>query len=126
MVRCRYEIAEPASQLEVVARQLVSDDFDVAPDGRIYLATHFMNSVVQLDPAGTRATIAGPAQGVVGSTSVAIDPLDPNALLVTTTGGMKGPANRGTQPARLVRLRLDHTVSTVPASHIERFQSGAN
>jgi len=49
-------------------------------------ATHFLNTVVQLDPDGTRTTIGGRAQGIVGSTSVAIDPRHPGALLVTTTG----------------------------------------
>jgi len=73
LVRCRYNVAEPASPLETVAERLVADDFDVASDGRIYLATHFLNTVVQLDPDGMRTTIAGRAQGIVGSTSVAID-----------------------------------------------------
>ena len=59
--------------METVAERLVADDFDVASDGRIYLATHFLNTVVQLDPDGMRTTIAGRAQGIVGSTSVAID-----------------------------------------------------
>src|SRR5947209_2839071 len=77
LVRCRYDVAEPASQLETVAEQLVADDFDVRSDGRIYLATHFLNTVVRLDPDGTRTTIAGHTQGIVGSTSVALDPSDP-------------------------------------------------
>ncbi len=107
LLRCRYDVAGQASQLETVAEHLVADDFDVASDGRIYVATHFLNTVVQVDPDGTRTTIAGSAQGIVGSTSVAIDPRYPGVLLVTTTGGMKGPGNPGDEPARLVRLHLD-------------------
>ena len=85
----------------------MADDFDVASDGRFYLATQFLNTVVQLDPDGTRTTIGGRVQGIVGSTSVAIDPRDPGAPLVTTTGGMKGPRNAGDEPARLVRPHID-------------------
>jgi sugar lactone lactonase YvrE len=54
LVPCRYDVAEPASQLETVADQLVADDFDVRSDGHIYLATHFLNRVMQLDPDGMR------------------------------------------------------------------------
>jgi hypothetical protein len=80
LLRCPLDVAEPASQLQTIARQLVADDFDVAADGRIYLATHFLHTVVQLGPDGTRTTIAGRAQGVVGSSSVAVDLRDPNLL----------------------------------------------
>jgi hypothetical protein len=54
------------------------------------------------DPDGGRADIARPEQEIVGSTSVAVDPRDPNVLYVTTTGGNDGraPPRRRTGPAR--------------------------
>jgi sugar lactone lactonase YvrE len=91
---------------ELVAERLAADDFAVHPSGRIYLATHFRNSVLELSPDGTRADIAGPEQGATGSTAVAVDPRDPSNLFVTTTGGMKGLSDTDCGPARLLRLRL--------------------
>jgi hypothetical protein len=98
--------ADPAARLEVVAERLVSDDFDIHPDGRIYLATHFLHSVLRLDQDGSRADIAGLNQGVAGSTSAAVDPRDPDVLYVTTTGGMNGLDLHSGEPGRLLRLRL--------------------
>lgn len=104
----RYPLtsADPAADLDVIARHLVSDDFDIASDGHVYLATHFHNTVVRLDPAGGRTTIAGPDQYILGSTAVAFDPDRPHTLYVTTTGGMTGIRQPGPQPARLIRLTL--------------------
>lgn len=93
-------------EVTVVAENLTADDFAVHPDGRIFLATHHGNSVLQLHPDGRRVELAGPAQGLMGSTAVALDPGDPDVLYVTTTGGMRGLRDRTAQPARLVRLRL--------------------
>lgn len=91
----------------VVAENLTVDDFVVHPDGRIFLATHHGNSVLQLDADGRRrAEFAGPTQGLMGSTAVALDPGDPDVLYVTTTGGMRGLHDRNARPARLVRLRF--------------------
>ena len=91
--------------LEVVAERLFADDLDLDPDGRIYLATHTYHSVLRLDPDGHREDIAGHAQGIAGSTSVAFDPRDPASLYVTTTGGMLSPPGGELEPARLIRLR---------------------
>lgn len=107
VARCPVDSTDPAADLETVATHLISDDFDVAADGRAYLATHFLDTVVALDPNGDRTTIAGREQHIVGSTSVAIDPRRPTDLLVTTTGGMNGVAQPGAELARLVRLHLD-------------------
>ena len=92
--------------LEVVAENLTADDFAVHLDGRIFLATHHGNSVVELTPDGGRTELAGREQGMAGSTAVALDPHDPGVLCVTTTGGMRGLRDRAGEPARLVRLRL--------------------
>jgi hypothetical protein len=102
LLRCSTEQRDVA----VVAEDLAADDFVVHPDGRIFLATHHGNSVLQLAPDGSRAELAGRAQGVAGSTAVALDPDNPDVLYVTATGGMRGLRDRGGQPARLVRLRL--------------------
>ena len=114
VARCPVDSTDPAADLETIATHLVADDFDVAADGRAYLATHFHDSVLALDPDGDRTTIAGPQQHIVGSTSVAIDPRTPSDLLVSTTGGMKGVTKPGPEPARLVRLHLDRPD---PAAH---------
>jgi hypothetical protein len=106
LMRCPVDSDDPGAGLEVVAERLAADDFAVHPGGRIYLATHYLNSVLQLDPDGARVDIAGPEQGATGSTAVAVDPGDPQLLYVTTTGGMIGLDDTGAEPARLLRLRL--------------------
>ncbi|GAB3899381.1 hypothetical protein GCM10029964_085240 [Kibdelosporangium lantanae] len=102
LLRCSLAQRDPG----VVAENLTADDFAMHPDGRIFLATHHGNSVVELDPDGRRAELAGREQGMAGSTAVATDPNAPDVLYVTTTGGMRGPRDRDGEPARLVRLRL--------------------
>ncbi|MEV5716812.1 hypothetical protein AB0L41_23190 [Amycolatopsis mediterranei] len=106
VVRWPADSGNPADQLEIVAERLSADDFAVHPDGRIYFATHYGNSVLRVDPGGSRTDIAGPEQGATGSTAVAVDPHDPQTLFVTTTGGMIGLDNPDAEPARLLRLRL--------------------
>lgn len=103
LLRCRLARRE----LEVVAENLLSDDFAVHPNGGIFLATHHGNSVVELSPDGSRAELAGREQGMTGSTAVALDPEAPDILYATTTGGMRGLHDHEGEPARLVRLRLD-------------------
>jgi hypothetical protein len=98
---------DPAGELEVVAEQVGADDFAIDPSGRIYLATNVRHTVLRLDPDGYREDIAGLEQGVAGATSAALDPRDPTALYVTSTGGMLNPPAGGVQPGRLVRLTLD-------------------
>jgi len=98
---------DPAGELEVVAEHLGADDFAIDPSGRIYLATNVRHTVLRLDPDGHREDIAGLEQGVAGATSAALDPRDPTALYVTSTGGMLNPPAGGVQPGRLVRLTLD-------------------
>jgi hypothetical protein len=95
-----------APEPEIVAEHLVADDLDIDQDGRVYLATHYLNSVLRLDPDGTRTNIAGPDQGIVGSTSVLIDRRASGALYATTTGGMLGLDQNDGTPARLVRITI--------------------
>ncbi len=105
LLRCPLDATDPAAELKIVAERLVSDDFAVHPDGSIYLATHFLDSVLRLDRDGSRTDIAGREQGIAGSTAVAVDPHHSNLLYVTTTGGMNGINDDG-EPARLIRLHL--------------------
>jgi hypothetical protein len=106
LLRCPLASHNPADELEVVAERLAGDDLDIDRHGRVYVATHVLHSVLRLDPDGHREDIAGLDQSVAGSTSVALDPQDPNALYVTSTGGMLNPPEGGVRPARLVRLTL--------------------
>jgi hypothetical protein len=62
--------------------------------------------VVRLDLSGTRATVAGPDQGAVGSTACAFGRTagDAHALYVTTDGGLVAPYQGVVQQAKLLRL----------------------
>jgi len=106
LVRSPLTSDDPAGELAVVAAHLAADDFDIDPGGRCYLATNVMHTVLRLDPDGGREDIAGLEQGAAGATSAALDPRDPTALYVTSTGGMLNPPAGGVQPSRLVRLTL--------------------
>jgi putative intracellular protease/amidase len=98
-------------ELSVLAENLRGDDFAIDTKGALYLATHIENSLVRLEPNGTRTAIAGAAEGMAGSTAVALDDRAalPGAAYVTTTGGILGPVDGGLQEAKLVRLRIDAT-----------------
>lgn len=101
----RVALGATAGEPEVVAEQLLADDFDIHPDGRMFLATHVFDSVRQLDPDGGNRDIAGRHQGIETSTSVAVDPRDSTRLWVTTAGERFGSRERE-KPARLVRLTV--------------------
>ena len=63
---------------------------------------------MRIDPSGTRTTIAGPAEGVVGATACAFGkaPGDEHALYVSTDGGFIVPHENVVQDAKLVRLEV--------------------
>jgi len=92
-----------AGPLEPFAENLRADDFAVAADGTLYITTHPANSVLRLAPDGSRTTIAGPAEGAVGSTSCA---LAGHKLFVTTNGGLWSPYRGVPQEAKLLCLDL--------------------
>ena len=84
------------------------DDFAIDRDGRIYAATHVLNSVIRVDVSGAWMTIAGIDDYVAGSTSVAlVRHARSTSLLVTTNGGMSAPPPGGVQEGRLVALELN-------------------
>ena len=95
---------DPAADLEVVAERLVGDDLAVAPDGRVFVATHTFHSVLCLYPDGRREDVAGHDQGIAGPTAVAIGNFGSPALYVTTTGGLLSPPGNQVEPARLMRV----------------------
>ena len=91
-------------------RQRVScaDDFAFGMSGSLYITTHPEHTLVRLDPSGARTTLAGPEQGMVGSTACAFGraPGDEKALYVTTDGGFLIPHESGIQDAKLVRMEV--------------------
>ena len=68
--------------------------------------------MIRLDPStGKRTAIAGPDQGMAGSTACAFGtaPGDRASLFVTTTGGIVMPLDGVVQEAKLVRLETGVT-----------------
>lgn len=93
--------------LDVVAENLRGDDLALDQAGRLYVTNHIHNTLTRIDPDGSnRVAIAGPAQGMPGSTACAFHPDDPGALYVTTTGGIILPFEGVPQQAKLVRLEV--------------------
>lgn len=97
-----------AGPLERVTDRLRVDDLAFDVTGAAYLCTHIGHSLDHLAPDGTRVTIAGPDQGMAGSTACAFgrDGAERRALYVTTTGGIIAPPGGVLQPAKLVRLEI--------------------
>ena len=95
-----------AGPLAVAAENLRADDFAFAASGALYIATHPAQTVLRLAPDGTRTTLAGPAEGAVGSTACAFGRArgDEAALYVTTNGGLWAPYRGAVQEAKLLRL----------------------
>lgn len=89
----------------VWAEKVNVDDFAVLPDGSILAATHIYNSVVRIDPQRRVEVLAEAAQGVTGSTSVALA-RDGRTAYVTTNGGMFLPPAGGVEPGRVIALQL--------------------
>jgi hypothetical protein len=92
--------------IQTAATHVLGDDFAIGASASLYIATHPEQTVVRLDPAGNRVTIAGPNEGAVGATACAFGraPGDRNALYVTTDGGMVAPHEGTVQDAKLLRL----------------------
>lgn len=92
--------------LRVVKERVNIDDFAVEADGSILGTTHVYNSLVRIRPDGSTTVVAEAAQGMTGSTSVALVRHGPDAgrAYVTTNGGMFLPPSTGVQPALLVQV----------------------
>lgn len=81
------------------------DDFLVLPDRSLVAATHVYDSVIRIDAKGAVQVLAERAQGMTGSTAVALA-ADGRSVYVTTNGGMFLPPPTGVLPARILRLEL--------------------
>lgn len=107
LLRIPLDEAGGAGRPTVLAERLRADDFAVAEDGSLFIATHPADSVVRLSPDGGRITLADAAQGAVNPTASAFGTGDDGTgLYVTTTGGIVAPPPGGLQPARLLRLEV--------------------
>jgi DNA-binding beta-propeller fold protein YncE len=97
-----------AGPVEPVWRDVLGDDFAFGDSGSLYITTHPAQTLVRIDSSGKRTTIAGPDQGMVGSTACAFGkaPGDERALYVSTDGGFIVPHQGAIQDAKLVRLEL--------------------
>lgn len=92
--------------LEIVAERFVGDDFAFDVDGNLYVTTHVYNQVQKLGVDGTRTVVAGPEEGMNGSTAIAFgrSAADERSVYVTTTGGILAPIDGRVREAKLVRL----------------------
>lgn len=90
----------------MAAELLRADDMAVDPSGALLIATHPADTVLRLDPDGSRTTLAGPDQGATGATACAFGraPGDEGALYVTTNGGMSSRPPEAWEPAKLLRF----------------------
>jgi sugar lactone lactonase YvrE len=97
-----------AGAIEIATGNVSADDFAFGMSGSLYITTHPEHTLIRLDPSGDRTTLAGPEQGMVGSTACAFGraPGDETALYVTTDGGFLIPHESGIQDAKLVRLEV--------------------
>ena len=92
--------------IATLADNLRADDFAIAADGSLFIATHPACSLVRLAPDGTRTTLAGAEQGMTGATAVAFgrSAHDRESVYVTTTGGTMILPDDQLEPAKLVRV----------------------
>jgi len=116
IVRVRVRPDGRASELELAVEEVRADDFAFSDAETMYITTHVAQSVLRLEAGGTRATVAGPDEGVVGSTACAFGraPQDGHALYVTTNGGLSLPYEGELQEAKLVRLEVGENGAPLP------------
>lgn len=101
---------DPAGPLAEVARPGGIDDFAIAPDGTVVLATH-ATSIQRIAPDGTVAVVL--PEAAEGATAVAFVPgaTPPREAYALTTGGL---LEGGKAPARLLRLALPGGATMCP------------
>ena len=100
-----------AGEVKLLAKDVLLDDFAIAPDTTIYGATH-RDEILRIKPNGDKSIIAQYDQGVTGSTSVTWDSdASGSTLLVATNGGINhklfGRGESSVVPAKVVRLFLN-------------------
>jgi len=108
IVRAPIRADGSAGPVETVWRDIIGDDFAFGESGSLYVTTHPAHSLLCIDPSGKRKTLAGPDEGMVGSTACAFGsaPGDESALYVSTDGGFTVPHEGGIQDAKLIRFEL--------------------
>ncbi len=101
----------PLGSIDVIAEHLRGDDVAVASNGDLFITNHIHNTVIRLAPDGRRVAVAGPEQGMAGSTACVFGTGsdDRTSLFVTTTGGIVMPLDGVVQEAKLVRLDVGVT-----------------
>jgi hypothetical protein len=95
-----------SGELEVLAERLRGDDLALDVRGNAYITNHIHNTLIRLSITGERIAIAGPSEGMAGSTACTFHSADATALYVTTTGGIIMPVDGVVQEAKLVRLEV--------------------
>jgi hypothetical protein len=96
-----------AAKPEVVLSAIGLDDFDFDPAGNLYGATHVYNSLIRIDPQKNVTVLAGLAQGMAGSTAVAVRAEKTGLQAwVVTNGGMSLPPEGGVQTGKVLRVDL--------------------
>jgi hypothetical protein len=108
MLRTKLQFDGRPGPLETTATDICADDFAISASGSLYITTHVEQTVMHIDAAGTRTTIAGPEQGAVGTTACAFGrtPGDEKAIYVTTDGGFIVPYKGTVQEAKLLRIEV--------------------
>lgn len=97
-----------AGRPKLLQERVNVDDFAITQDGHIYAATHIYNSIIVIKADGTVNVIAEAAQGMTGSTSVALHSANDRSLMlyITTNGGMFLPPASGVETGKLIQLKI--------------------
>jgi len=107
---CKAKIKADGSAggLEIVAERLVADDFAFDVTGAMYLTTHVYNSLLRLNPDGTRKELGTAEGGFAGSTSAAFgrDAAHRYDVFVTTTGGILAPWEGKVATGKLLKVAV--------------------
>jgi hypothetical protein len=93
---------------QTLMRDVGLDDFAFDESGVLYGATHVYNSVVRVTPQGEVSVIAGLAQGMAGSTAVAVVTTRGSGVtvFVVTNGGLSLPPAGGVQTGKVLRIAM--------------------
>lgn len=114
----RFPIAKNgtiAGSIQQIAEGFMCDDFDVQPDGTVYLPTTAQNTVIRVSLDGRVQELAGAADSLAvgGGTAAQFGkgPHQKKTLFVTTSGDRFSPIN-GTlmEPGKLVAVDLSSVI----------------
>ena len=97
---------EASGQPELVAENQNWDDFCILSDGTLIGTTHVYNNLIMIKPNDQPVIVAGPEEGMVGSTAVITDKKSEKVLYITTNGGMSYPPASGLEKSKIVKIIL--------------------